>query len=374
MNIQCTQKLLEKLKVSATTVTESSDFFDWHGGCLLINRHNTVVLTNNLFRYSLILYNLKAADFKKLDQLFKKALTEVLLAEGIDRATIDRYLDQAGPILFCKTTSRSITAQINYTGRILPFYAEYFSEDQIIQTDLNMKLGTYIQKVGKEYVYPRELLLTAFSQFKENTLPVLSSEKLSKTKAPGERAFVMLVQLPCGDQVIWRKLAVPARITFAKFHRVLQACFNWQDAHLHLFQILADNSNVVAESKSDDQDDFFLDVQQFHDTFSERKRLSAYLPEYRTIHYTYDFGDDWLHMIELEETIDNYEDQLPQCLDGAGTAPPEDVGGEEGYMEFLSIVEEEADSKEKRETIEWAEDQNWQEFDLQKINARLKNL
>jgi len=43
-------------------------------------------------------------------------------------------------------------------------------------------------------------------------------------------------------------------------------------------------------------------------------------------------------------------------------------------MEFLSIVEEEADSKEKRETIEWAEDQNWQEFDLQKINARLKNL
>jgi hypothetical protein len=118
LNIQCTQKLLEKLKVSATTVTESSDFFDWHGGCLLINRHNTVVLTNNLFRYSLILYNLKAADFKKLDQLLKKALTEVLLAEGIDRATIDRYLDQAGPISYGKTTNRSITAQINYTGRI----------------------------------------------------------------------------------------------------------------------------------------------------------------------------------------------------------------------------------------------------------------
>ncbi len=373
MNIQCTQKLLEKLKAPATTVTESSDFFDWHGGCLLINRHNTVVFTNNLFRYSLVLYNLKAADFKKLDQLFKKALTEVLLAEGIDQATIDRYLNQAGPISYGKTTNKSITAQINYTGRILPFYSEYFSEDHIIQTDLNLKLGTYLQKVGKEYIYPRELLLSAFFQFKENKLPILSSEELSKTKVPGERAFVLLVQLPCGDQVIWRRLAVPARITFAKFHRVLQACFNWQDAHLHLFQILADNSNVVAESKSDDQDDFYLDAQQFHDTFSERKRLSAYLPEYRTIHYTYDFGDDWLHMIELEETIDNYEGQLPQCLDGEGTAPPEDVGGEDGYMEFLSIVEEEADSKEKRETLEWAEDQNWQEYDLQKINARLRN-
>jgi hypothetical protein len=374
LNIQCTQKLLEKLKVPATTVTESSDFFDWHGGSLLINRHNTVVFTNNLFRYSLVLYNLKAADFKKLDQLFKKALTEALLAEGIDQAMIDRYLDQAGPISYGKTTNRSITAQINYTGRILPFYSEYFSEDQIIQTDLNLKLGTYLQKVGKEYVYPHERLLAAFSQFKENKLPVLSSEELSKTKVPGERAFVLLVQLPCGDQDIWRKLAVPARITFAKLHRILQVCFNWQDAHLHLFQILADNSNVVAESKSDDQDDFYLDTQQFYDTFSERKRLTAYLPEFLMIHYTYDFGDDWLHMIELEETIDNYEGKLPRCLDGEGTAPPEDVGGEEGYMEFLSIVEEEADTKEKRKMLEWAKHQNWQEFDLQKINERLRFL
>lgn len=38
MNIQCTQKLLDKLKLPAQAITEANDFLDWHAGLVLIER------------------------------------------------------------------------------------------------------------------------------------------------------------------------------------------------------------------------------------------------------------------------------------------------------------------------------------------------
>lgn len=67
-------------------------------------------------------------------------------------------------------------------------------------------------------------------------------------------------------------------------------------------------------------------------------------------------------MIELEETLDSFDGKHPVCLDGEGKAPPEDVGGEDGYLAFLSIVENRADTKEKRELLKWIEEMNWQQL------------
>jgi hypothetical protein len=119
-------------------------------------------------------------------------------------------------------------------------------------------------------------------------------------------------------------------------------------------------------------DAFDDEDQQRIDCFSETKRLSAFLSRYRSIRYLYDFGDSWLHLIELEETLDSSDKAFAYCLDGEGTAPPEDVGGEGGYLEFLSIVENEADTDEKREMLEWARGMGWRQLNLQSINERLK--
>lgn len=372
MNIQCTQKLLDKLKLTAALPSEQNDFFDWHASHLLIDRHNTVLLTNNLCRYSLVLYGLKASDFKKLDGYFQQALSEVLFAEDVDKDTIEKYFELAGPIHFTKTGNRSITAQVAQIGQVIPYYGEGFADDQIVQTDFNLMFGSYIQKVGQDYIYPRELLLAAMQRFKQTGETTFPSGEIQKSKPAGEKAFVLKVELICEGLSIRRKLAVPAKCTFEQFHRILQASFNWQNEHLHQFQVIADNGNIVAQSKSYDGDDFGWETQQFIDCFSEKKRISAYLPAYRSIRYLYDFGDDWLHLIELEETIESFDGKLPYCLDGEGTAPPEDVGGEYGYLEFLSIVENKANTKEKREMLEWAESLNWQKYDLQRINNRLR--
>ncbi len=374
MNIQCTQKLLDKLKCPATSPTAQNDFFDWHASILLVDRRNTVLLTNNLCHYSLVLYGLKSADFKKLASLFQQALTEVLLAEAVDQETIEKYFQAAGSIQFTRTSNRSILSQMTQTGTELRYAAEDLDQNQIVQTDFSLMRGSLLHSVGRQFICPREQLLSALSRFKQDGQTVFTSEALDAgiTRPTGERAFILSVQLPCGDRLIWRKLAVPARCTFGQFHRMIQVSFNWQNRHLYQFQVVSDDGETVAESKSYDRDEFDDYGQSFMDYFSERKRLAAFLSQYRNLRYLYDFGDDWLHLIKLDETVDSFAGPLPCCLDGEGTAPPEDVGGEDGYLAFLSIVENDADTEEKRELLAWAESVRWQAFGLQRINERLQ--
>jgi hypothetical protein len=103
-------------------------------------------------------------------------------------------------------------------------------------------------------------------------------------------------------------------------------------------------------------------------------KLSDYLPEYNKILYTYDYGDDWHHYIEIENIIDDCEDELPVLLSGEGDAPPEDVGGTGGFTEFLKII---ADPKheEYEHLTTWAKSQLWKPFDFEttakRINGKL---
>jgi hypothetical protein len=59
----------------------------------------------------------------------------------------------------------------------------------------------------------------------------------------------------------------------------------------------------------------------------------------KTIHYLYDFGDSWDHVIKLEKWFDNTTAEgLPLLLEAAGRCPPEDVGGAPGYAEYLEAI------------------------------------
>jgi hypothetical protein len=59
----------------------------------------------------------------------------------------------------------------------------------------------------------------------------------------------------------------------------------------------------------------------------------------RTIHYLYDFDDDWDHVIKIER-IGESEPQAryPQLIAAQGRCPPEDGGGPPGYVEFLTAI------------------------------------
>lgn len=56
-------------------------------------------------------------------------------------------------------------------------------------------------------------------------------------------------------------------------------------------------------------------------TYPLKTRLTALLPEYKRVLYTYDYGDDWRHLCEIVNVVDNYTNRFPTCVEGKGDAP-----------------------------------------------------
>src|SRR3546814_15658502 len=66
----------------------------------------------------------------------------------------------------------------------------------------------------------------------------------------------------------------------------------------------------------------------------------------RQLLYTYDMGDNWEHIIAIEEVeTGQSETQYPRYVDGERRAPPEDCGGTPGFESFLDAI---ARSEERR--------------------------
>ncbi|MGB8701738.1 MAG: plasmid pRiA4b ORF-3 family protein, partial [Thermosynechococcaceae cyanobacterium] len=96
--------------------------------------------------------------------------------------------------------------------------------------------------------------------------------------------------------------------------------------------------------------------------------------------YTYDFGDEWLHIITLEmisPVVPNVK--YPCCIRGERKCPPEDVGGVEGYYEFLTIMGNPRHEEHKEMQTWFGGKYDPGEFDPEKVKftdpaKRLKNL
>lgn len=88
-----------------------------------------------------------------------------------------------------------------------------------------------------------------------------------------------------------------------------------------------------------------------------------------------DVGDDWDHRLMLEAILPaDPAARYPILIDGKNACPPEDVGGADGYCEFVAAVTNPA-HKEHAEVLEWCGGRfNPYAFDLAKINALLEPL
>ena len=134
---------------------------------------------------------------------------------------------------------------------------------------------------------------------------------------------------------IWRRVLVSEESTLLDLHDLIQFCFNWQDYHLHRFEITG-MAFVHVEDWEEDGDLYQDD---------SRARLGdlipRFVPEGKSFDYRYDFGDDWLLKVKVEKIIPESPSTKPPCiLGGRRAAPPEDVGGIWGYAEFLEALQD----------------------------------
>jgi Plasmid pRiA4b ORF-3-like protein len=181
-------------------------------------------------------------------------------------------------------------------------------------------------------------------------------------------AVQIRVSLARIEPAIWRRLIVPIGFHLGQLHRVIQAAFGWWDYHLHEFRIggLSYRDAEVCEPE------FEGDARSFDE--SAVRLLDFDRGEDLRLLYVYDFGDDWEHVVEFERLLAlDPKPRTANCIDGARARPPEDVGGVNGYADFLDIIAD-PENPEHRETKRWAGghfDPEW--FDREMTDRDVRN-
>lgn len=177
-----------------------------------------------------------------------------------------------------------------------------------------------------------------------------------------QHTYQLKITLNGSKPLIWRSFLVPDSIRLSDLHDALQIIMGWTNSHLHQF---AANGRLYGEPDDEFESDM-LDERGITLGQLVKKKGDSFI-------YEYDFGDGWEHKVVLEEILPyDPKIQLPQCLEGQGACPPEDVGGVQGYREFLAAVKDK-NHPEHRSYSEWVGGKfDAVAYDLKTVNKLLR--
>lgn len=167
-------------------------------------------------------------------------------------------------------------------------------------------------------------------------------------KAKSKIIYQLKITLLGIKPLIWRRFQVEDDTTFKELHEIIQIVMGWENFHLHNFSCVEDESIKLSRILIQEKLEFF---------------------------YTYDFGDEWEHHILVEKILPTNPNSIyPLCLAGKRACPPEDCGGDWGYLHILKILQKPS-HPEYRERKEWVGRRFKPEyFDVKDVNKNLLDL
>lgn len=192
-----------------------------------------------------------------------------------------------------------------------------------------------------------------------------------------QRFFRLTLDFDFCELACTRTLLVPEHTTFEDFHTMIQACLNWMNYHLYDFKLMQAGEELFVswpdyETGGDPRLDFLMEGDEVPRWLnSATTYLDEFFPKTQEAVYSYDYGDGW----EIRVRVVNRESiasDNPICQSGSGDAPPEDVGGEGGFEDFLRTIEDPFD--EEYESMRgWGKGQGFEHFDRALANKRLSH-
>lgn len=170
---------------------------------------------------------------------------------------------------------------------------------------------------------------------------------------------------------VWRRLLVPAEISFAQFHEIIQDAFGWENEHMYSFSPSGYHSSPEIEAKPDKNENelsTFLSMNSSQSLDAAKTKLSyIFKREGQYFTYIYDFGDDWAHKIILEKIDEKDDSTSAILLKGKGACPPEDCGGPWGYEELKNVMADKS-HPDRQEMLDWLSLESDEEWDTESYN------
>ena len=183
-----------------------------------------------------------------------------------------------------------------------------------------------------------------------------TKEKIVMNNAKPIPVLKLKLSLRDSDPLIWRSIIVPTSTRLHGLHKMIQILMQWLDYHLYCFEFRGETyeePDPEATGKN-----------------SRRIKLAGLkLKKGDVFTYRYDYGDNWIIDILVEETGTIGEDSiLPWLVDGERSGPPEDCGGIPGLENILEACKNRKKS-EYGDILEWLGD----DYDPEKFDRRTTN-
>lgn len=358
MELACTKKLLKYIGVKPEKISAEVDpLFEWTANLMVVNRRKTIVVVHAASRCSFVLHGMTVKHLKKLPEWILSGVRSVLESEYVRPEVIERYLNDLGQkVSFWANSSRKVVASCNKACERLEWCSDLLEPENLLQQSIQLWLNDDILS-GGNYIQAHEALIGQLQErYGENIQAC--------------RALELEISLEL-HTLCKRRIIVPDNLNFHQFHNVLQDCFGWKDCHLHQFVVEVDTEGIPTNIIQPNWEEFeeFPGVQvqsstdvTLKDVFSSRTRIV----------YEYDFGDGWLHTMELCRVIEDCRETYPHCILAVGDAPMEDCGGPDGFAHIMEVLKDK-NHPEHREISEWVRSTWWQPLDVKRINCFLKD-
>ena len=379
MLIHCTKKVLDAARISdAGNDPEYADFtdkdllFSWHANVVTIDRRKVLFFVNDLTGISVLFYRPKAADYRHLEAILTEGVTTLMKQLGFRQNVIQCYLEDDDRSGIYKSVNRSIVGRLNAFGDELYWrVCDSFESDYGLQINAMIEAAHDIQRFDKEYDCRYERFVAAISSLygdgnKESVLDL--------------RSYILKIRIDLERHDVYRIVEVPANLTFHDLHRAIIEMFDWSGCHCHSFDVVEGDHHTpgpryVMPIKTTIYDgdnppeDELMESDRIY--LSDRKvMLSEVFQTEDWCAYTYDFGDNWEHTITVEERKETGGSDRIRVIEAEGQRPPEDVGGEYGYEEYLRIISD-PDDPDHESAVQWGEEANPEELSLEDMNLRL---
>ncbi len=183
------------------------------------------------------------------------------------------------------------------------------------------------------------------------TRPTDDDEPEHRLAPPG---YQFRIELYGAQPTVWRRFRAPGSITFYDLHMIIQCCVGWEAFHLYRFEL---DWTTIA------------DMMLGGGEISGDAKVADYLTETPTnFEYVYDFGDNWQHLITLEQILD-IPVKMPFCVEGKRAWPTEDCGGLWAYQDWLTAKKRNRVPRALKERLGADFDPN--AFSKREINADL---
>ncbi len=142
--------------------------------------------------------------------------------------------------------------------------------------------------------------------------------------------LIFCIHLIGTEPLVTRTFKVSAQTTMYELHHIIQVVMGWTNSHLYQFNV---EEEVISDTRMVDDDlGPVTDVKGVMVTQVFPKVGIA-------VTYEYDFGDCWMHHLELVDISTHPIDEvLPQIIGGENACPPDDCGGTYGYKNLKEIL------------------------------------